>query len=70
MIIAKLNPSPSWQAKWYFQLIEPPINQPTPAPEKFIFQYFLMNVDQVTLQEYSTIQIERRPQVFVNWKTT
>jgi hypothetical protein len=41
----------------------PPPHHP-PRPGKFIFQHFLVDLDQETLQEYSSTQIGRRPQLF------
>jgi hypothetical protein len=37
---------------------------------KMIFQHFSVNIDQVTLKEYSRIQIGRWPQFFGKWETT
>ena len=48
----------------------PATHPPPPRLGKFIFQYLSVNVDQVTLQEYSRTQIGRRPQLFGKWKMT
>ena len=64
-----------------FSLIRTYFHPPTPTRLwKFIFQHFSLNLDQITLEEYSRIQIGRRPQFFSSngrrppffgkWKTT